>query len=93
MRRPRSPGLYDSRMASSGSTLRVRRLQHKVWWVACIGTLAMVTGCQKVLFPADEPRTQYQKADQLRDRFTPLVEPDVFGNPKPALRARLAPQN
>lgn len=91
--RPRSPGLYDFGMASSGSTLRSDRVQHKVWWVACVGTLAMVTGCQKVLFPADEPRTQYQKADQLRDRFTPLVEPDVFGNPKPALRARLAPQN
>lgn len=87
------PGLYDFAMASSGSTLPADRPQHKVWWVVCVGTLAMVTGCQKVLFPADEPRTQYQKADQLRDRFTPLVEPDVFGNPKPALRARLAPQN
>lgn len=66
--------------------------RHKVWWWWCVATLAMVSGCQKVLFPAAEPRTQYQKTDQMRDRFTPLVEPDVFGNPKPALRARLAPQ-
>jgi len=50
-------------------------------------------GCQKVLFPQNEPRTQYQKADTLRDRFTPLQEPDVFGNPKPALRPRLAPSS
>jgi hypothetical protein len=44
-----------------------------------------------VLFPKEEPRTQYQRTDQLRDRFTPLQEPDVFGNPRPALRARLTP--
>ena len=53
--------------------------------------LPMGAGCQKVLFPQAEPRTQYQRADTLRDRFTPLQEPDAFGNPKPALRARLAP--
>ena len=64
---------------------------HKTWWVLAALMLPMVAGCQKVLFPQAEPRTQYQRADTLRDRFTPLQEPDAFGNPKPALRARLAP--
>jgi hypothetical protein len=64
-----------------------------MWWMVLLAAPFVGAGCQKVLFPASEPRTQYQRADTLRDRFTPLQEPDVFGNPKPALRARLAPTN
>ena len=50
------------------------------------GTLA---GCQKALFPHDETRTQFETHDRLRHGFVPLEEPDVFGNPQPALRERL----
>lgn len=64
---------------------------HKTWWLLPLLAPFVVMGCQKVLFPKEEPRTQYQRTDQLRDRFTPLQEPDVFGNPRPALRARLTP--
>jgi hypothetical protein len=63
---------------------------HRMWLVLTV-TLPMVSGCHKVLFPQTEPRTQFEKTDALRDRFTPVQEPDVFGNPKPALRARLSP--
>ena len=66
-------------------------LSRHILWLAITATLPVVVGCHKVLFPQTEPRTQYEKTDNLRDRFTPLQEPDVFGNPKPALRARLAP--
>lgn len=69
---------------------RRRRFTHS-WWLSSALALPMVSGCHKVLFPQTEPRTQFEKTDNLRDRFTPLQEPDVFGNPKPALRARLAP--
>lgn len=48
-------------------------------------------GCQKALFPKDAPRTQYETYDRTRSRVAPLQEPDVFGNPQPALRARLSP--
>ncbi|MFM1831156.1 MAG: hypothetical protein RLZZ558_1496 [Planctomycetota bacterium] len=64
---------------------------HKAWWLPTLLAPFVAMGCQKVLFPKEEPRTQYQRTDQLRDRFTPLQEPDVFGNPRPALRARLTP--
>jgi len=47
-------------------------------------------GCQKPLFPKSAPRTQYEAYDRMRSRYTPLEEPDVFGNPQPALRARLS---
>ena len=47
-------------------------------------------GCQRVLFPKDQPRTQYETYDRMRNGYMPLEEPDVFGNPQPALRARLS---
>ena len=52
------------------------------------GTL--VAGCQKPLFPEDEPRTQFELHDRMRSGYAPLEEPDVFGNPQPALRTRLS---
>jgi hypothetical protein len=74
-------------------SIPVSGVHHKRWWAVLWLAPLLAAGCQKVLFPSTEPRTQYQRADTLRDRFTPLQEPDVFGNPKPALRARLAPSN
>lgn len=47
-------------------------------------------GCQRVLFPKHAPRTQFETYDTMRNRHVPLTEPDVFGNPQPALRARLS---
>lgn len=81
-------------MTGTARTCRgLGRVDHKRWWIGVVMAPLLACGCQKVLFPQNEPRTQYQKADTLRDRFTPLQEPDVFGNPKPALRARLAPSS
>ena len=55
--------------------------------------LAMVVsssfGCQRRLFPKDSPRTQFETYDRMRQKFVPLEQVDVFGEPKPALRARL----
>lgn len=61
------------------------------------GTAAAVitictAGCQRALFPPDAPRTQYERYDRMRNVYTPTEEPDAFGNPQPALRARLAPR-
>jgi hypothetical protein len=53
--------------------------------------LAGLGGCQKVLFPKDAPRSQFESYDTIRQRYTPLEAPDVFGRPRPALRARLTP--
>ena len=58
----------------------------------CVVTLAF-GGCIKPLFPEDKPRTQFDSYEQMRSRYIPLEEPDVFGTPRPALRARLSPQN
>jgi len=52
--------------------------------------LAGLVGCHKPLFPKDQPRTQFELYERVRGNYTPLEEPDVFGNPQPALRARLS---
>jgi hypothetical protein len=52
--------------------------------------LAGLGGCQRTLFPADAPTTQFETFDRVRQQDVPKEEPDVFGNPRPALRARLS---
>ena len=57
-----------------------------------IGLLALIAvpGCQRTLFPKSAPRTQFDTHEVMRNRYTPLEKPDVFGNPQPALRERLS---
>jgi len=56
----------------------------------CIAAGSTLLGaCQKPLFPEDTPRTQFELHDRMRSRYRPTEEPDVFGRPRPALRARL----
>lgn len=61
--------------------------------VLCVASGAaaaiMLGGCQKPLFPEETPRTQFELHDRMRSRYRPTEEPDVFGRPRPALRARL----
>lgn len=61
---------------------------------ACtLGSLgSALGGCQRALFPSDLPRNQFETYDRMRQRYVPLEEPDVFGTPQPALRARLGQQ-
>lgn len=63
------------------------------WAIHAIGlalTIALLCGCQKSLFMKKHARHQFQTHDAMRHRNVPLTEPDVFGNPQPALRARLS---
>jgi hypothetical protein len=53
------------------------------------GLLSATAGCQQALFPENAPRTQFETYSILRQEYVPTEQPDVFGNPRPALRARL----
>jgi hypothetical protein len=55
--------------------------------------IAAGPGCQRVLFADRTPRTQFESFDRMRQRYIPTEEPDVFGNPRPAIKARLAPRS
>ena len=58
---------------------------------ACLASFAAI-GCAKPLFPENAPRTQFEKFDSMRSGAAPAEEPDIFGRPQPALRARLTPK-
>ena len=74
-------------------TPRMVWLRSRTRWmvVVLLGSALLLpgAGCQKALFPSNQPRTQFQAHDEMRNRFIPTQEFDVFGNPQPALRARL----
>jgi hypothetical protein len=66
--------------------------------VACTAATAVAAAlglgaCAKPLFPENAPRTQFEKFDSMRSGAAPAEEPDVFGRPQPALRARLTPKS
>ncbi|MAB28670.1 MAG: hypothetical protein CMJ53_05240 [Planctomycetaceae bacterium] len=77
---------YHGAMSSRRANVRLFR--------ACLTGLVFSmfcsVGCQRALFPEESPRTQFETYDRMRQKFVPLVVPDVFGEPKPALRARLS---
>ena len=55
-----------------------------------LATVALTAGCYKPLFDEKSSRTQYEKYDLMLNRYVPAEEPDEYGNPRPALRARLS---
>lgn len=66
-----------------------RRRRSRLFGLLLLAAAILPMGCQRGLFPNNAPRTQFDSYSRLRGRYTPLEEPDVFGNPQPALRARL----
>jgi hypothetical protein len=56
-----------------------------------LGTLlfSSAAGCQKQLFPEDEPRSQYDRFDTIRDRRAPRRVENALGESKVNLRGRL----
>jgi hypothetical protein len=58
--------------------------------LAALATATLAaTGCQRSLFLQNDARTQFERFELMRGEYRPAEEPDVFGNPQPALRARL----
>ncbi|MHC5114492.1 MAG: hypothetical protein ACYTGP_08710 [Planctomycetota bacterium] len=51
---------------------------------------ASTSGCVRSLFLKETARNQFETYDRMRQRDVDPVQPDVFGNPQPNLRARLS---
>ena len=81
----------------SNTTINRQQLVRMTQSVVCAVILSIITaattGCQKPLFNEKTARNQFDTYDTLRQQNQPLLVPDDFGNPQPALRARLSPQN
>ena len=57
--------------------------------IAAVGATLLVAGCRDPLLTDDEPRSQYDRYDALRDQRAPARVEDAFGTQKPNLRGRL----
>ena len=55
-----------------------------------IGALLVCAGCEKPIFTPDEPRSQYDRMDMVRNTREPSLIPDEFGNLRPNLTGRLS---
>ena len=48
-------------------------------------------GCEKALFPADLPRSPYERYQVLHGQRRAMTEQNAYGGDEPALRDRLRP--
>lgn len=54
--------------------------------------MATLAGCQKPLFPANKPRTQFDRFDEVRNQSAPQYVEDEFGRRRPNITGRLEPK-
>ncbi|HYF15827.1 MAG TPA: hypothetical protein VD971_12230 [Phycisphaerales bacterium] len=54
-----------------------------------IGLALIMGACAKPLFHPDEPRSQYDRTDALRERRAPTYVYDDYGRRRPNIRGRL----
>ncbi len=58
--------------------------------LGAIALIALLPGaCAEPLLTPDEPRSQYDRTDAVRDRRAPSYVMDEFGSRRPNLRGRL----
>lgn len=83
----------SSRLTTIDRSSLNRYAQRVVFGLLIAVTVTVASACQKPLFTDNAPRTQFDTYDKLRQQNQSLLVPDEFGNPQPALRARLSPQS
>jgi hypothetical protein len=57
--------------------------------LAAAGLCLALGACAKPLFHPDEPRSQYDRTDALRERRAPTYVYDDYGRRRPNIRGRL----
>ncbi len=50
----------------------------------------MMVGCEKPIFTRDEPVSQFDRLQKVRNTSEPAYIPDEFGNLRPNLTGRLS---
>lgn len=82
-------------MTARPDILSAMRGLRRITVLTLLGAAVLSCGCtRRTLFAVSEyPDTQFESYDRVRNRFVPEFERDVFGNRRPALRARLMPED
>lgn len=57
--------------------------------MVCLAGIGVMWGCQEPVLTPDEPRSQYDRFDTVRDQRAPSYVMDEYGQRKPNIRARL----
>ena len=57
--------------------------------IAVPASALVLGGCEKPVFTPDEPRSQYDRFDAIRDQRAPSYVYDEFGARRPNIRQRL----
>lgn len=52
--------------------------------------VAVSAGCEKAIFTRDEPVSQFDRLQKVRNNSEPAYIPDEFGNLRPNLTGRLS---
>jgi hypothetical protein len=60
-------------------------------FVAMLGAITLLGGCEKQLFPESAARTPYDRYQMLRGQSRMASETNAYGGDQPALRDRLRP--
>lgn len=66
-----------------------RRMVARSVLALLVSCAAMVSGCGKPIFTPDEPRSQFDRVQAVRDRRVPGSVEDEFGYRRPNIRGRL----
>lgn len=78
------------------STPVTAECSHKVRVWAIVGLIlcgVVASGCQERLLTPDEPRSQYDRYDAVRDQRAASTYTDEYGFKRPNLRGRLLPKD
>ena len=69
--------------------LSMRTVVRGVAGLMAAAAFGVMTGCQEPLFRAEEPRSQYDRFDAVREQRAPSFVMDEFGRKRPNVRSRL----
>lgn len=83
-------GSGDARRYTGDVNTR-RVIRGVIWTLMAVGTCAL-GGCNKPLLSPDEPRTQFDRYDSVRNQYADQYAYDEWGKRRPNLRARLLPR-
>jgi hypothetical protein len=64
-------------------------MRRRLYVILLLVTAVTLCGCRRTLFPKNEQRTQFEAYNTMRYGHQITEQPDPFGLPEPALRARL----
>lgn len=76
--------------AGVGARMTCMKVRNVIGVALVLGSLACL-GCEKPLFPENQPRSPYDRYLNLRGQSRPMHQQNAYGGDEPALRDRLKP--